>query len=124
MNSGIFSQMGLDRFLLICPSCCFVAAPDRYFACAESDAVFRRPCPAEKQIQVWQVFRCQVFRFGESQVTQRPGCSSFATSVNTLTTGSQATVALRSLAFIVEGAAGRSRASSLASLARGMRSST
>src|SRR5260370_6925125 len=39
-----------------------------------------------------------------SQVTQRPGCSCLATSVNTLTTGSHPTVTLRSPDFSKEGA--------------------
>src|SRR5260370_776210 len=39
-----------------------------------------------------------------SQVTQRPGWSCLATSVNTLTTGSHATVTLRSPDFSKEGA--------------------
>src|SRR5947199_1474203 len=53
------------------------------------------------------------------QVTQRPGCSSFATSVSTLTVGSQATAILRSaLAGLV--GAGTLRAS----FAMGTRTST
>src|SRR5260221_14447748 len=43
---------------------------------------------------------------GNSQVTQRPGCSRFATSVSTLTTGSQATVGLRSPDDLVTKGAG------------------
>ena len=35
-----------------------------------------------------------ITRAAAAQVTQRPGCSNFATSVKTLTTGSQATVVL------------------------------
>jgi hypothetical protein len=56
-----------------------------------------------------------------SQVTQRPGCNCFATSVSTLTGGSQATVDLRSEdRLIMEGAAGPLRAS----LAAGIRITT
>jgi len=43
------------------------------------------------------------------QVTQRPGCSSFATSVKTLTGGSQATVGFLVSGFFVSGFAGSGR---------------
>ena len=39
----------------------------------------------------------------DPHVTQRPGWSSLATSVSTLTTGSQATVSLRFAGLIAEG---------------------
>lgn len=56
-----------------------------------------------------------------AQVTQRPGCSCFATSVNTLTGGSHATARLRSDdGLIMEGAAGPLRAC----LAAGIRITT
>src|SRR5882672_8728634 len=51
------------------------------------------------------------------QVTQRPGCSSLATSVSTLTIGSQATASLRSAGLVIRGPDGALRAC----LATGMR---
>ena len=39
MLSGIFLREGLDRFSLICPSCCFVAVARRDCACARSKSV-------------------------------------------------------------------------------------
>lgn len=83
------------------------------------DLSARRP---GDRLVVGQISRVGVL--SSAHVTQRPGSSSLATSVRTLTTGSQATVVFRSPDFIIEGA-GRLRASSLTlSFAAGMRTST
>ena len=42
-ESGIFLRGGLDRFLVICPSCQFVAVVRRDCACAQSKSVRRPP---------------------------------------------------------------------------------
>ena len=63
-ESEIFFRRRLDSFLVICPS-----GNDP----GHTQGVGHNPR-------------------GGCQVTQRPGCSNFATSVKTLTTGSQATV--------------------------------
>src|SRR5437763_5415897 len=63
----------------------------------------------------------------KSYVTQRPGWSSFATSVSTLTVGSQATAILRSglrSTGLVATGAGAAGARFRASLGRGRRTST
>src|SRR5882757_8669454 len=42
-GSGIFLREGLDRLLVICPSCCFVAVRHEVSACTGSDTVPGEP---------------------------------------------------------------------------------